>query len=243
MMGLDNVSTCNRYMNTHYGDMLHNPLNKRSTRKGFTLTEMLVATTVFMIGFVAVYGLFLAGTRYRRIAETETSLSLAAGSLIAQWRLTVGRENGSTQYAPSEYVGDGDPTNGPEDEFFHYPDNPTIWYRVHACTDLTGNRTTTNSLTIRMDIRFLDLGISPLDMPLVNNKPAIPIIDSGAIIDVDRKYRALTDFQQSTLPTLSQQDVDYYNQTLTTDEERILFILEKRGLLHIQEAVIVRHSS
>lgn len=93
-----------------------------ASRRGFTLIELLVGTAVFIVGFVAVYGLFLAAVRFRQIAETTTQASLAASSLISEIQIDAGVENTtadrdlslSVPRAPIEYVGDGFAAKGIE---------------------------------------------------------------------------------------------------------------------------------
>src|SRR5277367_4098546 len=86
-------------------------------RRGFTLVEMLVATIVFLVGFVAVFGLFLGGMRFRKLAEDTTRSSLAASCLIDEIRAkaggipTPGGAAGSP-LPPSAYVGTGFATGG-----------------------------------------------------------------------------------------------------------------------------------
>ena len=77
------------------------------SRRGFTLTELLVATIVFMIGFVSVFALFLGGMRMRKLAEDTTRSSLAASCLIDEIRIDAGGGGGGIAMAPKEYEGDG----------------------------------------------------------------------------------------------------------------------------------------
>jgi prepilin-type N-terminal cleavage/methylation domain-containing protein len=77
------------------------------SRRGFTLTELLVATIVFMIGFVSVFALFLGGMRMRKLAEDTTRSSLAASCLIDEIRIDAGAGGGGIPMAPNEYEGDG----------------------------------------------------------------------------------------------------------------------------------------
>src|SRR5271170_5568637 len=80
-------------------------------RRGFTLVEMLVATIVFLVGFVAVFGLFLGGMRFRKLAEDTTRSSLAASCLIDEIRAKAGGiptgGAASNPLPPSAYVGTG----------------------------------------------------------------------------------------------------------------------------------------
>ncbi|MBA3687140.1 MAG: prepilin-type N-terminal cleavage/methylation domain-containing protein, partial [Planctomycetes bacterium] len=119
------------------------------TRRAFTLLEMLVASAVFVIGFVSLFALFLAGIRYRKLSEDVTRSSLAAASLVAEFRLEAGWENHPPYppavgaAAPSEYIGDGFAGNGvaatdSPDILYRYANQPGIWYRVTQASGLAG---------------------------------------------------------------------------------------------------------
>src|SRR5271155_5794116 len=85
-------------------------------RRGFTLVEMLVATIVFLVGFVAVFGLFLGGMRFRKLAEDTTRASPASSCLIDEIRAKAGGiptgAAASNPLPPSAYVGTGFATGG-----------------------------------------------------------------------------------------------------------------------------------
>lgn len=107
-------------------------------RRGFTLIEMLVASGVFLVGFVSIYALFLRGAHDRARGEAITRTSLALASLSVELRLAIADEN--TVAAPSAHVGDGLAGNGTESggELYRVDGVPGVWYRVTAATDLTG---------------------------------------------------------------------------------------------------------
>ena len=140
-------------------------------RRGFTLIEMLVATTVFAIGFVGVFGLFLAGMRFRKQSEDLTRCSLAASSLVSEIAIDAGRDgvNAShTPFAPKAYEGDGfvgTPSAADADDsvpptpatlaalatLVPYRAQPGVFYRVEQCTDLLGtNLADTTVIRIRL---------------------------------------------------------------------------------------------
>jgi type II secretory pathway pseudopilin PulG len=134
-------------------------------RGGFSLIELLVATGVFLVGFVAVFGLFLAGMRFRKLAEDTTRASLAASSLIAEFQIDAGSE-AIIPCQPSQYVGDGFPdiarpgeTADPPataikdslEKLYPYTGQRNLYYRVVACTDLKGgDDAATTALRIRL---------------------------------------------------------------------------------------------
>lgn len=115
-------------------------------RRGFTLTEMLVATIVFLVGFVAVFGLFLGGMRMRKLSEDTTRASLAASCIIDEIRANAGGGNVAAPALPDKYVGDGfatTTTTGKTDSgitacFYPYQPIPGTWYRVLEVTDING---------------------------------------------------------------------------------------------------------
>lgn len=138
-------------------------------RRGFTLIELLVATGVFLFGFTAAYGLFIAGTRARVQADGILRLSLATSSLVEEFKLEAGREDasipsvtGQMPYAPVAYVGDGfaavasageggaNPTMA--DLVFRYPLQPGVWYRVLSCVDEKGDPADQRATALQMDL-------------------------------------------------------------------------------------------
>ena len=149
------------------------------SRRGFTLTELLVATIVFMIGFVSVFALFLGGMRMRKLAEDTTRSSLAASCLIDEIRIDAGGGGGGIAMAPKEYEGDGFtpfidsdstitttfPKEGHQSDnppspasllldypLFAYRPIPGTWYRVIKCTDLTNSVTNAQTTVLKLDL-------------------------------------------------------------------------------------------
>jgi len=155
------------------------------SRRGFTLTELLVATIVFLVGFVSVFALFLGGMRMRKLAEDTTRSSLAASCLIDEIRIDAGGGGGGGAAAgpkpPWEYEGDGfapftagssdseegtqtDPAPGarpPADNpLFPYKPIPGTWYRVMKCTDLEDNTTNAQTTVLKLDLLVVPFGSS-----------------------------------------------------------------------------------
>jgi prepilin-type N-terminal cleavage/methylation domain-containing protein len=137
-------------------------------QRGFTLTELLVATIVFLVGFVSVFGLFLGGMRMRKLAEDTTRASLTASCIIEEIRIDAGGGGGSPRL-PSEYVGDGfapfnegtnpekghegikNETDSKDNPLFRYKPIPGTWYRVIGSTDLyNGDNANTTVLKIEL---------------------------------------------------------------------------------------------
>jgi prepilin-type N-terminal cleavage/methylation domain-containing protein len=111
-------------------------------RRGFTLVELLVATAVFVIGFAAVFALFLSGVRFRKLADDTTLTATLASSLLTEVYLDSGRLDG-TATAPSppgpaepqQYDGDGHNNDTPaaqwkDKQLFAYPGVPGTAYRI-----------------------------------------------------------------------------------------------------------------
>jgi len=118
-------------------------------RRGFTLIEMLVASMVFITGFVAVFTLFLAGTKLRAQGDLDTRAAMAIRNLTEEIQLDAGREASTAIIMPLDYIGRGFPTSAEgeteppeaklEDEFFSCPGLPGMFYRVVEATDGVGD--------------------------------------------------------------------------------------------------------
>lgn len=158
------------------------------TRRGFTLLELLVAVGVFIVGFVAAYGLFLTAVRNRAQAEAITRTSLAATSLLAEMRLVAGREGAVLRIPnrapdpPASYGGDGFAHNGQEDVtegLVRYPDQAGIWYVVIggmpplpdpvdlSPSDLAGSDSNAQTVAIKLALLIMHC---PIDGTVVNNR-------------------------------------------------------------------------
>jgi prepilin-type N-terminal cleavage/methylation domain-containing protein len=117
-------------------------------RDGFTLIEMLVATGIFVLGFVAVYSLFLSGMRFRKLADDTTRTATLASTLLTELYLDSGGAPpaGTGPAAPQDYNGQGNPTtpetataSGPATPLYPYVGIPGTEYRFSNTTDLLGN--------------------------------------------------------------------------------------------------------
>lgn len=165
-------------------------------RRGFTLTEMLVATAVFAVGFVGVFGLFLAGIRFRKMSDDLTKCSLAASSLVAEIRIDAGREGGTTPMLPSDYVGDGFAAapDGAADELYPYPAMPGMWYRVLSCTDALpapgpagGDKVPDDAAATAIRLRLVVVPFGTADATLtlteIGRRLQVPATDPDGIAD------------------------------------------------------------
>lgn len=141
------------------------------SRRGFTLTELLVATIVFLVGFVSVFALFLGGMRMRKLSEDTTRASLAASCLIDEIRIDAGGNGGGIPMQPKAYVGDGfartsEPDgdsggiNTLETPLFAYRPIPGTWYRVMKCTDLEDNAANAQTTVLKLDLLVVPFGSS-----------------------------------------------------------------------------------
>lgn len=138
------------------------------SRRGFTLTELLVATIVFLIGFVSVFALFLGGMRMRKLAEDTTRASLAASCLIDEIRIDAGE--GGVPMLPKSYVGDGFARSsqpdgdvsgtGADSQLFSYKPIPGTWYRVLSCTDLEDDAEHGLTTVLKIDLLVVPFGTS-----------------------------------------------------------------------------------
>jgi prepilin-type N-terminal cleavage/methylation domain-containing protein len=173
-----------------------------SSRTAFTLIELLVAVSIFIVGFTAVYGLFLHGTRSRAKSEMATRCSLAASSLIAEFRLLAGTETGAPM-APAEYLGDGNADNGADDATACHPyrDQPGIWYCVRSCTDLTDHPDNVEANALVMDLVVTYQGAQDpstvMPFTVLARRARIDSDDTAEILDIAiergilQRYRAV----------------------------------------------------
>ena len=196
-------------------------------RRGFTLIEMLIATVVFAIGFVGVFGLFLAGMRFRKQSEDLTRCSLAASSLVSEIAIDAGREaNGPSE--PQDYVGDGFagisyPTGTPNADsgteyLVPYRAQPGVFYRVESCTDLEGFSTGVNPSGVESRMTTV-LRIKLLVVPWATVDPTVSLVEIARRLQM-REVAA--------------------SQALLTQPGAIASELVKRGLAMRLDAVITR---
>ncbi|MBA3938458.1 MAG: hypothetical protein H0X38_13440 [Planctomycetes bacterium] len=199
------------------------------TTAGLTLTEMLVATIVFLVGFVAVFGLFLGGMRFRKLSEDTTRSALAASCIIEEIKLDSG--GSATPSQPSDYVGSGftgtqSPTgNDPmaidaTAKLFAYPASPGIWYRVMSAKSLDPtNPTVTNGDKATV----LEMRILVMPYALATGDISVPIIEVA-------KRLGVTTILNAQIGT-------------STPLEQIAQELVNRGLAITTDAVITRRPS
>ena len=194
-------------------------------QSAFTLVEMLVATMVFVIGFVAVYSLFIAGMNYRHEADRLTKTALAASSLISTWRLEMQDQWDTID----QFVGDGNPAYGPENnDFFPYSDDPGIWYRIEKASNAAGETglNTDTSSTIRIELLLIDLGDTPASMDLTQIKQRFRVNDTNYLITY-----------ADTIEDAAERS-KYI--ALASDDEKAIYVLVQRKILARHEAVILR---
>lgn len=120
-------------------------------RRGFTIVELLIATFIFLIGFVSVYGLFLRAVQFRREGENMVRCSLAASSIVATMRLKI-RADTTIPFDPTVYKGDGDPGNNAESDplpFFAYLDQPGMFFRISNASPLMTDKTNVAKFTVQ----------------------------------------------------------------------------------------------
>jgi prepilin-type N-terminal cleavage/methylation domain-containing protein len=199
-------------------------------QSGFTLIEMLIATGIFLVGFVSVYSMFLAGSAAGKRSDALTQTTLATTSLIETLRLRAGSEPGGP-YAPSAYNGDGDPTtDDTEGHFVPFPDQPQIWYRFAYAADIQGGDDPL-ALGFRIVIQTLDLGSTPQNS---EGDYRLSAEDLGLRLRITRNLESL--YRPAFTP---EQETAFQAIEGDADAE-ILFILRLRGLLIEQEAFVVK---
>lgn len=132
-------------------------------RRGFTLLEMLVASMVFIVGFVSVFSLFLAGMKFRQQGDLDTRAAIAVRNLVEEIQIDAGCE-ASGPFAVDAYKGSGfaEPVKGTpapsDDEFFPCPGMTGLFYRVLESKDCSGNApgaSTDTSLATVLHLRIL----------------------------------------------------------------------------------------
>lgn len=160
------------------------------TRRGFTIVELLIATFIFLIGFVSVYGLFLRAVQFRREGENMVRCSLAASSIVATMRLKIramDTDDFTTKLkaSPSKFIGDGDPTTATDQAnyFFAYLDQPGMFYRIFEATPLMTDKTNVAKFTVQTV--FLGSPGNEMSEDDVKNRcgnlPIADLVASGAI--------------------------------------------------------------
>jgi prepilin-type N-terminal cleavage/methylation domain-containing protein len=178
---------------------------------GFTLVEMLVATAIFVVGFMGVFALFLSGIRFRKLSEDITRTALASSSLITEIRIDAGREGGGAK-APQDYQGDGmalDATDAlSTDDLYPYSQQPGIWYRVMSCTDMHADPA--NAATTGLKMKLVVLSFPTADATLT-------------FTEIQRRMR-----------------LKKVDNTAPVGPDEIAYELARRGIAMATEAVIVR---
>ena len=192
-------------------------------RSGFTLVELLVATGVFMIGFAAAFGLFLAAIRYRTLADDTTRLSLAASSIVEEMAIGNAPTVPPVSKKPSDYLGSGDLPSivnaGTTFNFYAYPGVPGTWYTVESCTDVVGDATNEKTSTLHLNLLVLVFTSADPSQPL-------------ELEEVNRRVRIVN------------QPADGFRGKLTEDEmTQLRDGLVKRGLAMRISAVVLRRPS
>jgi prepilin-type N-terminal cleavage/methylation domain-containing protein len=195
-------------------------------RRGFTLVEMLVATIVFLVGFVAVFGLFLGGMRFRKLAEDTTRSSLAASCLIDEIRAKAGGGAAANPLRPDAYVGTGFATSGVGGGsgaatpaaltyLYPYPPVPGTWYRVMSCTDINGDPGNVNTTVLHLELVI------------------VPFATAASSL-------SFGDLQNRLLNGVTLGQVD---PTVTNPSEQIADVLIQRGIAFRFQSVITRRPS
>jgi prepilin-type N-terminal cleavage/methylation domain-containing protein len=192
-------------------------------RRGFTLVEMLVATIVFLVGFVAVFGLFLGGMRFRKLADDTTRSALAASCLIDEIRAKAGGIpiNGSVSnpLAPLAYQGSGFATGGAGVaggasallDLYPYPPIPGTWYRVMHCTDINGDPSNIYTTVLHLDLVVIPFATSSSSLSLGDLKNRLL---NG--LDLSVLYPTVSDPNDQVVDALIQRGIAFRFQSVIT---------------------------
>lgn len=214
-------------------------------RRAFTLLELLVATGVFVVGFVAVFSLFLAGMRFRKLADDTTRGALAASSLVHEIRIDSGTEDiggaGTDAYEPGDYIGNGlagtaNPVAGSPyvvmaDELYPYPQQPGTWFRVLDSTDVLGSRE-------QADANAIDPTLDPVNQPHLSNTLHVKLLVLP-FSTTDAKL-SFTELQRRLRVRDDAGTVLNKDSTDSGETRAFIDTLVKRGLATYYDAVILR---
>jgi prepilin-type N-terminal cleavage/methylation domain-containing protein len=200
-----------------------------SRRRGFTLIELLVATAVFVFGFAAVFGMFLSGMRYRKLADDTTRSAALASSVLTEVYLDSWRNGDATPEPslPSDYDGDGvcqaapgpaEPLSGMATALFPYTGIPGTMYRLDHTTDIVGDDGSQNPDLARRTTALITevVALSPGDRV-------------GSFDDLERRLHLVAGDPQFAALTTDAQKAAYFENQLI-----------QRGIALRYRAVVVR---
>jgi prepilin-type N-terminal cleavage/methylation domain-containing protein len=153
--------------------------------RAFTLVELLVATSIFVIGFTAALAMFTKGVRDLQTADSLTRASLAATSLMDEFRLDAGMDgfdNGRDPFPPSAYVGDGFAGNGAATaeigRLYPYRAMPGIWYTVRRSTSLLNDPNDKLTTTLHFDLVVMPLAVDEASAGSTTAQPGFSLTEA-----------------------------------------------------------------
>jgi hypothetical protein len=191
---------------------------------------MLVATMVFITGFVAVFALFLAGVKMRATADLETRSAIALHNLVEEIQLDAGLE--TTAAKPAAYLGSGFPGTASStvtapamsDNLYGCPGMPGMFYAVLEASDGDGTEGSVDSAVVTL--RIVQLGLA--DIPDSNGK-------GPTWTELARRLRIDTADSSLTVPD---------GNTLTDETlAKLIAELVRRGIATDDRVAIVRQPS
>lgn len=197
------------------------PLRHRPLAGGFTLVELLVATGVFVLGFAAVFALFLSGVRFRKLADDTAKTVTLASTVTAELYLDSGSEGTTGPCTPLSYDGNGryrasttdveEPSVlGMDTRLFTYTGIPGSLFRFDGTSDITGDQ---------------DPFATALATDVIALCPGVPV---GTYGELNRHLRVYSPAQLTALGTTDQQAVAFRDELL------------KRGIAMRYRAVVIR---
>lgn len=213
---------------------------------GFTLIELLVATAVFVIGFAAVYTLFLAGMRFRKLADDIAKTSTLATTLLTEVYLdsgNAGTTSTSGPALPSDYNGCGNPAHGetassvapgtgnqvPAVPLYGYLGVPGAVYRLTGTTDILGQTGNENATALVTHVLALCPGSLPGVTPSGTGQTGVWTA-VGTEADLERNLHLMqNDPNYGNITGGASAQTQYYEQTLVA-----------RGIAMDYTAVIIR---
>ncbi len=223
------------------------PPRRGCQRGAFTLVELLVATGVFIIGFVAVYSLFLSGLRFRKLSDDLFKTATLASTLMTEVYLDSLHGDHAGQAgppaAPSDYDGSGDPRHAeaatniayanppmvPAVPLYGYQGCPGSVYRLSNTTDILGGQDRNTTALVTTVLAMCPGSLPPPDP----NNLANQVADEEGLErfmhlmqgDLVYNHQSANNIDLST-PAL---ETNYYQQTLVA-----------RGIAMAYPAVIIR---
>ena len=206
-------------------------------QRGFTLTEMLVASMVFLVGFTAVYSLFLAGAKFRGESDQMLRLTMASNNLVARLRMGLRGDQ-----SPQAFLGDGRPggsTLSLDDlssvSLYTLPENPAILYSVYKASDARGFEDEINS-SVRLHYAVINA-----DTPFPNGTTLDELARVVRCFPSSGNDGADSDDESALKRVMTEEQFTRYENIPDTHTVvKAMHLLEQRGFALRSDAPIIR---